>query len=425
MTLRNRLSLSTTLLTLFAVVGFGLLTHLSFTRQQDAQLRALLEQDLERVSALLARPTLGASFIDSDATGFLLQFVAPDGRVVMSWGRAEPLPLATRIRLERLGDRHYLLGSSPWEATGGSIRLAHDVEAALRARGELARTLILSGILVTLVAALVGLVTTRRLLLSLKRVSVQARTIDPDAPEAIDYRGPRDEVHDLTGALNDALAAIRSRQDEERAFLLEIAHELAAPLTLVRYHLTSVRTEHPTDSRLGAAADAAQELLRTSQDLLVLARGELERPLEPQVFALADLLHRVAAEYPGVQTRATTAGEVVGDPERLMQVVRNLVRNGVQAAGSTGKVRVLLRTEGDRYVLEVNDEGPGIRAELLEHVFDRHFSEHRGIGVGLSVARSIVEQHGGTIEADAHVHAGARFEVRLPTVASRIDDTSR
>lgn len=421
MTLRTRLSLATTALTLLAALGFGFLTYATFVRQQDAQLQALLEQDLERVAALLARPILGASFVESDADAFILQFVAADDRVVMSWGDSSPLPLAPEAHVVQIEDRPYLVGRSIWEATGGTIRLAHDIGSALAARAELARSLLVSGTLITLIAGLIGLVTTRQLLRPLGLVSSQARALDASAPGAIQHAGPRDEIHDLAAALNHALAAIRERQHEEKAFLLEIAHELAAPLTLVKYHLTDVRADHPDDPRIRAAEDAARELLRTSQDLLVLARGELERPLQPQVFPLQDLLRRVAAEYPGVQIHADTPGEVVGDPERLMQVVRNLVRNGVQAAGSPDQVRVLLRQEGEQQVMEVSDDGPGMREEVLQRIFERRFSERRGIGVGLSVARSLVEQHGGTIRASSRLGRGSCFEVRLPSLDSRLE----
>ncbi|MEX2534186.1 MAG: HAMP domain-containing sensor histidine kinase [Trueperaceae bacterium] len=421
MSLRNRLSLTIVALTLLAAVGFGVLTYETFSRQQDAQLRALLEQDLDRVAAILVRPTLGASFGDTEASAFVLQFVTPDGQVVMSWGDSAPLPPASSPQVVRLDDRPYLVSQTTWGATGGTIRLAHDIEAPFRARRQLARNLLLNGTLIVLIAAFVGLVTTRRHLRPLGRVSEQARAIDPGAPNEISYKGPNDEIHDLAQALNIALAAIRSRQEEERAFLLEVSHELAAPLTLVRYHLANVQGEQPGDSRLVAAADAARELLRTSQDLLVLARGELERPLEPRVFFLEDLLKRVQAEYPGVLVYANTSCDVVGDPERLMQVVRNLVRNGLQAAGSPEKVRVTLSSEGAEQVLEVVDEGPGIRREALERVFEHRFSENRGVGVGLSVARSIVEQHGGVIAAFSEPGAGSRFEVRLPSLESRLE----
>jgi two-component system OmpR family sensor kinase len=255
MSLRTRLSLASAALALLVVGGFGSLAYLLYVRQQESQLHAMLEQDLGRVAALMDRPTLGASLTDTGATGFVLQFVAPDDRVILSWGDAALLPLAAQPRTWQRGERTYLVAHTPWRSTGGTIRLAHDISEAIRSRQELARSLLVSGLLIALVASLGGLVGTRRALEPLERVSRQARGLDPAAPETIAYEGPKDEIHALTDALNTALAAIRARQHEERAFLLEVAHELASPLTLINYHLAAVRNEYPSDSRLRPLGD--------------------------------------------------------------------------------------------------------------------------------------------------------------------------
>lgn len=421
MKLRNRLSLIIVALTLSAAGALGLLAYRTYTRQQSAQLVSLLRQDLERVAGILARPTIGAMFVDPDTDGYVLQLVTSDGQPVMAWGSDELLPSTTDPAVVQLGGRSYLVGQTEWGIGGGTIRLAHDIEAALASRQLLARNLILNATLVVLIATLVGLLTTRRQLAPLGHVSDQARSLDPAAPGAIDYTGPPDEIDDLVNALNASLGEIRARQDAERAFLLEVAHELAGPLTLVRYHLASVQLEQPGDQRLVAAAAAAKELLHSSQDLLILARGELERPLEQELFALSELLDRIQAEYPGVRSHVDDRGEVVGDPQRLMQAVRNLVRNAVQASGAAENVQVTISRDGDDIVLAVSDEGPGMRPETLARVFDHRFSEQRGVGVGLSVARSLVEQHGGTITAFSEVGTGSRFEVRVPSLASRLE----
>lgn len=421
MSLRNRLSLTLVAFTLLVALGFGVLTYRAFVRQQNVQLRELLQQDLQRVAALLDQPTLGASVLGSDAGGFVLQMVDAQGQVLLSWGGAELLDTAAEPGVIELEGRRFLAGEIDWGSTGGTIRVAHDIEAALRTRRQLVQGMLVNGGLVILLATVVGLVTTRHQLLPLQRVAHEARGVDPGLPAEISYSGPADEIGDLASALNTALGAIRARQEEERHFLLEIAHELAAPLTLVRYHLAGLADEHPEDERLRAAAEAARELLRTSQDLLVLARGELERPLEPQILSPALLLERVGAEYPGVVLETSGTEEVVGDPERLMQVARNLVRNAVQASGDAAKVRLKLVQEGGEVVLAVIDDGPGMGPEVLEKIFEHRYSGRRGTGVGLSVARSIVEQHHGTISACSEPGRGSRFEVRLPTVSSRIE----
>lgn len=420
MSLRTRISLLVTVLTLLVAAGFGVLTYRNYLGQQDAQLRSLLQSDLERTAAVISQPALGDSLAGSEADSYVLQFLDPAGRVVIAWGDRDPLPAAPQPRVVSLGGRRHLLGETEWQSTGGSIRLAHDVEAQYQARAGLARNLFMSGLLVTLLAGLAGLVATRRMLRPLQLASAQVRTMDAEASDEIRYQGPPDEISNLTDALNSALATIRSRRDDERAFLLEIAHELAAPLTLVRYHLSESWRSHPEDRRLAAAASAAGELLHTSQDLLALARGELDRPLDQRVFSLRELLDKLEAEYPGLHVDATEAGEIVGDRQRLMQVARNLVRNGIQAAGSVEKVWVSVALDDEHYCLEVRDEGPGIGEEELPRLFERGFSGHRGLGVGLNVANTLVEKHGGALEVHSAPGEGSRFVVRLPSFESRL-----
>jgi two-component system, OmpR family, sensor kinase len=419
--LKASLTLGIALVALLVVSGSGVLTYAGFARQQMTDLRRLLHEDVARVRALLDAPVLGASFIGASTQGFIVQIVGGDGSVALSWGRAAPLPLATATTLLVVDGRRHLVVGAPWRAAGGTVRIAHDVEGALRTRADLARSLVVGGALALLSTTLVASIVIRRALRPLELVAASAREIDPNAPASILYGGRVGEIRTLTDALNQALAAIRARVVREREFLLEIAHELAAPLTLVHYHLSTLRRERPDDPGIQTAADAARELLHTSQDLLVLARGEVTRPLSPSLVDLRDLLERARAEYPGIRLVADATAHVVGDPDRLMQVMRNLVRNGVQATGTPQGVRLVLEAGVEEHVLRVEDDGPGMDAETLRRVFERNFRRGRGTGVGLTISKDLVELHGGTIEAHSDQGGGASFVVRLPSLAARID----
>ncbi len=420
MTLRARLGLGAIALTVLVVVGFGAVAYRAFTRQQDAQLRVLLAQDLERVTALLGRPTLGASFAPETADTVILQLVTPAEQVVLDVGGDELLPPVEAPTVLERGGRTYLVTTGVWPATQGSIRLAHDVTLALAVRRDLLESLIVAAVVVTTVAGLTALFVARRMLSPLASVARQARALDPASPHGVDYGGPEDEIGDLVAALNAALDAIGERKEAERRFLLEVAHELAAPLTLVNYHLQGVRAEHPDDESVRAASDGTRELLRTSQDLLVLARGELERPLEPRIVDLREVVRRVADEYPGMTLSIGDRLEVVGDPERLTQVVRNLVRNALQAVGRPVGVEVSLFRESDHAVLRVRDEGPGMSEETVKRIFEHGFSAAGGVGVGLTVCRRLVEQHEGELRLTSKVGEGSSFEVRLLSLAARL-----
>ena len=422
MSLRARVAFGVALLTLVAVSAFGALAYAWFVRAQESELRRVLEQDLARVVALLEAPVLGASIVDPGVPGFVVQVIAADGRLVLAWGGDEPLPASAAPTAVTLDGRRHVVAQAPWPGAAGTVRVAHDVEGAWRTRTDLARILWAGGALTFALASLVAIGTARRALRPLTQVALAARRVDPAAPAPIAYAGGRDEIGALTDALNATLAAIAARSRAERTFLLEVAHELAAPLTLVDYHLAALRRERPDDGGVRAASQAARELLHTSQDLLVLARGELERPLDASVFDLRDVVERVAAEYPGVHVDAADAAEAVGDADRLVQVVRNLVRNGVQAAGRAEGVRLALHAGPDEHRIEVVDDGPGLDEQELANLFERGRRRAGGTGVGLAIAKSLVERHGGSIAVVSALGAGARFSVTLPSLEARLED---
>ena len=423
MSLKAGIGVGVALLSAAVVVAFGVLAYAGFVRQQDAAMRRLLADDLARVGALFEQPVLGASFGTGSEPGFVVQLVGADGRLVLAWGSDVPLPFASPAASILVAGRPFLVGSAPWRDAGATIRIAHDLGDALATRRELGRSLVVGGALTFMVASLVAVVAVGRALAPLERVAAAARSVDPARPQAIRYDGGLTEVRSLTGALNHALAAIGERNRTERAFLLEVAHELAGPLTLVHYHLTEVGRRYPDDPQLRAASGAAHELLRTSQDLLVLARGEVERPLELHVLDVRDLLAQAAGEFPGIEVVAPRSGEVIGDRDRLMQALRNLVRNAVQAAGRPEGVRLELAAEVDVQVVRVVDDGPGLDLAAHATPFDGGVRRGSGAGVGLVVARQWIEQHGGSIVAASAPGGGAVVEVRIPSLEARLEAT--
>ena len=166
---------------------------------------------------------------------------------------------------------------------------------------------------------------------------------------------------------------------------------------------------------------AATELLHTSRDLITLARGELEIDLMLARTDVGDLAQRLQREYPAIHLVAEHV-EVMGDARRLRQALRNLVRNGVEVGGAEG-VRLAVNGRDATVVIEVSDAGPSLGAEEIEHIFDPHFRLRRGAvsGIGLAVAKRIVEQHGGTIGAEPRRQRGMRYTVTLPTADAPAD----
>jgi signal transduction histidine kinase len=254
-----------------------------------------------------------------------------------------------------------------------------------------------------------------------------------------------DEVASLAQRFNrmaaDLDARVRDLQDADRSrrqLLADVSHELMTPLTAMRGYLETlvlpgaVKDEATRARYVGIVTQETLRLEAIVGDLLDLARlegggGTLEREPVPlaRVFERAYERHEGAlAEKAITLERAVAPGaeEIVGDERRLEQVVQNLVANAVRHTPREGRIRVSATAADGAVVVAVEDSGPGIPPEHLDHVFDRFYrvdssrdARSGGSGLGLSIVRAVVERHGGTVSAATAALGGARFELRFPT----------
>jgi PAS domain S-box-containing protein len=236
-------------------------------------------------------------------------------------------------------------------------------------------------------------------------------------------------VHRAERHAREVAEAANRAKDE---FLAMLAHELRNPLFAVRNAVEAARTGVPQSERAFAIATRQlAQLSRLVDDLLDVARiqgGKIELRREPldlaQVVERALEATRSEAEPRGhrLELQLEPGLAVDGDAARLEQVFNNLLSNAAKYTPPGGRIEVTACRVGKEAMVRVRDDGMGIAAELLPHVFDL-FAQGRqgldrasgGLGVGLTVARRLVEQHGGRVEARSQgMGAGSEFEVRLP-----------
>ena len=224
-------------------------------------------------------------------------------------------------------------------------------------------------------------------------------------------------------------------------FLATLSHELRAPLTPIVGWTAMLRSGRLDDAGVARGLDVIDRNVRLQaqliEDLLDVSRivsGKLRvelRPVDVRAALEAGLdMARAAAAEKSIQLLVHAPDEgvpVLGDPERLQQVVSNLVSNAVKFTPEGGRVEVRLLAGESHVVLAISDTGIGISPEFLPHVFERFRQAdgdttraHGGLGLGLAIVHHIVEAHGGTVRAESPgVGQGARFEVTLPARSAR------
>jgi two-component system, OmpR family, sensor kinase len=347
----------------------------------------------------------------------------------------------TTIRLDRIGPvRMYVT----WLQGGdgkvkGTLGIAEPLGAVSRAKTSVARTFVLTGIIVAAIALAVGWLVASGISRPLRRM---ARTVtDIDAGELqhrVGSTGPRDEVRMLAEAFDRMLDRLEDAFARQRSFVSDASHELRTPLTVIRGQL-EVLARQPvvTSEDVGRVERTVlTEIVRMErlvEDLLLLARadeGELVRvealDVDPYVTELFDGLTLTATRR--FELGSLPGGQIAADPDRIAQVVRNLVRNAVEhTREDVGLVRLVVLPKGaDRLEIAVEDDGPGIPVAQRDRVFDRFQRTDTararaigGAGLGLAIARAIVEAHGGKIYAGTSTAGGARVAFELPGYARR------
>jgi two-component system sensor histidine kinase BaeS len=285
-----------------------------------------------------------------------------------------------------------------------------------------------------LLAALAAFLLARRISGPVDRVSAAARSLARGAhPEPVPIEGAS-EIATLAGAFNDLAAQLRQAQEAERNFLLSVSHELKTPLTAIRGYAEAVE-DGALDPRDAAAtvASEARRLERLVHDLLDLARmNRTDFNVHNTEIDLAEVVADVVRRYEqqaetfGLELHALADGPApaIGDADRVLQVVSNLVENALRLTPPGGEVRVAAGPG----LLRVEDTGPGLAESDAEHAFERFYLHERygrerqvGTGLGLAIVKELTLAMGGSVDVESRPGTLTVFTVRLrvPKVPAR------
>lgn len=275
-------------------------------------------------------------------------------------------------------------------------------------------------VLMTLATVFAIPIVVRRVLAPLGQAAAQAEQIH------VDRRGTRlstedvpAEVTPLVKAVNDALARLDEGYDRQQRFLLDAAHELRTPIAILQTRLESL----PDGAQKTRLLEDGARLASLAEQLLDLQRLNPHNGTAGTMIDLVEVARRVAADLAPL---AIAAGyelsfdcevekfAVIGDQGALERAVANLVQNAIEHGGRRGAITIAVGRSG---TVDVTDEGEGIPVEHRERIFEpfhRLQPRTRGVGLGLNLARSIVQRHGGDIVALPGSRGGARFRITLP-----------
>lgn len=300
-------------------------------------------------------------------------------------------------------------------------------------------TAVVAGVASLAVAAAVSLFVTRRLSRPLGAIADAATRVavgehDARVPDA----GLGIEMDRLTTAFNVMAAALEDTEQSRRQLLGDLAHELRTPLATIRacHEALADGVREPDEQTWAMLADQTDRIQRLIDDIALVSRAEEHAlSLRPELVQVADLVGtalaaaRPAYEANGVSLDVQMAPHlrpVLVDPDRIGQVLANLLANALRHTPASGHVTVIARPDAHRpqgwLQVLVRDDGDGIAPEHLPHVFRRFFRadagrdrEHGGSGIGLTVARALAQAQGGTLEAASDGPGrGATFTLSIP-----------
>lgn len=252
--------------------------------------------------------------------------------------------------------------------------------------------------------------------------SIGARQGWDTAP--VPYHGAEDDLGRIVSEFNRLLGQIDQVRESEKAFLADISHEVRTPFTGLYGRLERLVRRYPQESEMAAALGSAKHLRRFLDDLLFLVRGELELQSEMHLLELATPIRQVAADFPGLGLELPSEPvEIVGDPDRIQQLIRNITKNAIHATGSAELVKIRLSQQEQEALIEIEDQGPGIPEELQDKIFERHVHGSRdGQGLGLEIAQRIAKVHMGRITFTS-VPGQTIFRIALPVLEPDPEDS--
>lgn len=455
MTLRARLTLLYTAVLGTVLIIFGSVVYVLLSVSLTAEIEETLRQTADDILFASRRDVQGILLPQLDLTGNVgvqvWAWTSENDLALLSTNVSNnadafnPQSLNTNVRIfetvsspsGRLRVLSVPITVVPDDRIIGYLQLARSLETVDRALEQLLIVLLGGGLLGILISALVGWVAAGAALRPLGRVAETAMQITraDDLSRRIPMDGSmQDEIGHLVIVFNETLERLENLFEGQRRFLADVSHELRTPLTTIRGNVDLIRRMGEVDEQsLEAVTSEVNRMTRMVQELLLLAQAESGNlPLTQErvdLELLAQEIHQqakvLAQDRVEIHLSVESSIIVVGDRDRLRQVLLNLIANALEHTPDGGRVELKLEGVGGWAVMSVTDTGKGIPEEELARVFERFYRVDRsrkrsgrgGAGLGLSIAYWIARSHGGRIDVESVLGRGTTFSLRLPAAS--------
>jgi signal transduction histidine kinase len=359
---------------------------------------------------------------------------------------AEQLPEA-RYQTLYIDNRPVRVFSLPLRASGeriGSVQVARSLDTMYRTLAQLRLLFIAEMVLFLGLSAFLGYGLAKRALRPVEQMTGTAKQIGErrDLSQRIPFSGPPDELGRLAGTINEMLDQLEHAYQQleisyqtQKRFAADASHQLRTPLTIIRGNIDVLRHMGTADQEelaiaLNDMASEAEQMSRLIDVLLTLARADAGQHLEKAPVRIIPLVRGVCKqmEVPAAQRKLQLESDldaedlvVLGDEDALRQVIVILIDNAIKYTAPDGMITIRLSNEKENVRIDVMDNGIGISDADSAHIFDRFYRAEngrrfKGLGLGLSLAKWIVEEHRGSISIDSRLGIGSCFTLRLPFI---------
>jgi two-component system sensor histidine kinase BaeS len=320
-----------------------------------------------------------------------------------------------------------------WIGRAPLRRLSTGAEVSFQ-QEQLRASWIIAGLAVALAAAL-ALILGRAFVTPVKRLANATHRLAAGNYATRVPVGTRDELGRLAADFNRLAETLERNETLRRRFMADVSHELRTPLAVLSAELEALEdgVRPLTPASLASLRGEVNALGKLVDDLNQLALADVGAlAYRKETLVLAPLLEQALDSYRerfaqlGLSVAASVddTALVLADPDRLLQMFRNLLENSTRYTDPGGEIRLAARRDGDRVAIDIDDSAPGVPPESLAHLFERFYrvdsSRNRangGTGLGLAICRSIAEAHGGSIAATHSALGGLRVHISLPLAA--------